>query len=810
VDAKADVGLLFVHGIGEQERGATVSAWTDTLVGALREALGDDAVEVRAAVLGPDPSDASAPAHVDLDIVLPDAPAVVRWRLAEGWWAETFSPPGFAELAWWAVFVLPYTLLAHFVLRFQSARHQGRSVAYRGVALTRAGLLVALAALLLPLLAVVVALIVVLGAVPIAAIRRLAGALQRRLSQTFGDSFVFLGSPARAGAIVDKVARDARWLSECTSRQIVVAHSQGAEVAFRALRRQQPTTLERFITLGSGQTKLSMIERAVRSGEQRGVWLAPLGFLVIAASLVSAQRWIAREGWDEAWAWLIYVSVGVSMVAVGIGHASAVWRKSPSELDVHATNGWLDLYATHDPVAGGSVYGLRGHSRLLISEPVANQMSTVRDHTAYRSNVEGVVARIATAAACATGGSLYAAGLRRRVGARALRRRAWRVQWLRACRWYALLVGAFLVVAQGDRLADTGRDVTPALSAVLSLLPVLSIPDRADDRSDVATAAALLMFGLSAWLVYVILAAIWRWWDGNEMRAALRPPNPYLPELDRYVLWNLEFVVLLETMVGVALTAVVVGSDRDIGVNDVGGAAEVVTLPLVPVGILILSFFIAPLFFALMWPLTFTRLVRSDRVSPSVRQQAAVLVPYVIALIALAVFDTSLPSNPWWLGIGILGPWLLAYVVTPIVSSSEFVDRVLEPLRRAASAPPRRQPPVGTIARQRLRLALQRDVVPALRAWAAEPGDDSRARVTASLRRATTSVRRDQLAGDERKQLDAVTKAWRDGDAGMALADAVVLEGIAETRLTTTSTDRVRQRVREFRTALTARRGRPS
>ena len=807
MSGKADVGVLFVHGIGDQEEGATVSAWTDALVATLREVLGERAVEVRSAVLGSDASDANAPAHVDLDVYFPNATQAVRWRLAEGWWAKSFSPPRFAELAWWAVFVLPYTILAHFVLKFHRARREGRTVLRRVAGLTRAGALVALVALLLPVLAAVVALIVVLGAVPIPAIRRLAGALQRQLSQTIGDSFVFLGSPARAGAIVDKVARDTTWLAESSSRQVVVAHSQGAEVAFRALRRLQLTGLSRLITLGSGQTKLSTIERAVRSGEQRRVWLAPLGFVVIAASLFSAQRWIARDGWDGVWVYLIYGSVGVSMLAVGIGYASWAPAEPSRALDVHAARGWLDLYATHDPVAGGSVYALRGHRKELISAAVANRMSSLRDHTAYRSNAEGVVARIAAEAARATGTSSDTAELKRRVGARAIRRRRWRVQWLRACRWYALFVGAFLVAAYWDRLDDTGRDVTPALTAVLRLFPVLSIPDQAGDRSDVATAAALLMFLVSALLVYVILAAIWRWWDANEIGLALRRPNPYLPELDRYALWNPEFVVLLEAMAAIALTAVVLASHRDIRMNDLGGTADLAALPLLPIGILIFAVILAAVFRGLTWPLTFTGLVQADRVSPTVRQQYAVLVPYTVALIVLTVFDLALPASPWWLWVGFVGPWVFAYLVTPLLSSSPYVDRALEPLRRAASAPPLRQPPPDTVALQRLRLAMSGDVVPSLRAFVAGPGDDSRARVTASLARVMTSVGRDHLGRDERDQLGALSAAWLDGDAEQVLVGAVGLEEVAERRLATTSADRVRQRLRELRGELAARRG---
>ena len=181
--------------------------------------------------------------------------------------------------------------------------------------------------------------------------------------------------------------------------------------------------------------------------------------------------------------------------------------------------------------------------------------------------------------------------------------------------------------------------------------------------------------------------------------------------------------------------------------------------------------------------------------------------PYTVALIVLTVFDLALPASPWWLWVGFVGPWVFAYLVTPLLSSSPYVDRALEPLRRAASAPPLRQPPPDTVALQRLRLAMSGDVVPSLRAFVAGPGDDSRARVTASLARVMTSVGRDHLGRDERDQLGALSAAWLDGDAEQVLVGAVGLEEVAERRLATTSADRVRQRLRELRGELAARRG---
>ena len=86
-----DLGVLFVHGIGQQVRGQTLTAWADPVIRWLQLWLGRDPVEVGAAELGPVPEDPAARQHVEggddlgqqprVPVRHPGAqhPQVIRW-----------------------------------------------------------------------------------------------------------------------------------------------------------------------------------------------------------------------------------------------------------------------------------------------------------------------------------------------------------------------------------------------------------------------------------------------------------------------------------------------------------------------------------------------------------------------------------------------------------------------------------------------------------------------------------------------------------------------------------------------------------
>lgn len=180
---KCNLGILFVHGIGAQQRGASLSAFGRPICTWLRERFdghdqkwrdalsdqpkfiewwqrienwatddfvgprppspsGTDPFEItrkigkekkwdtlvgRAALVDSrvaDPGDADAPAHAVLQISRLTVDGELcheRWLLAESWWAETFSTPSFTEFARWGIRIIPWTIGSHFGARLRHA-----------------------------------------------------------------------------------------------------------------------------------------------------------------------------------------------------------------------------------------------------------------------------------------------------------------------------------------------------------------------------------------------------------------------------------------------------------------------------------------------------------------------------------------------------------------------------------------------------------------------------------------------------------------------------------------------------------------
>lgn len=168
-----DVGFLFVHGIGTQQRGQTLAECTTPLVrwltlrcaaassvraasdvpgypenpegvdssdvreaqraleratwddvgGTVRARDGQPALETPLAfradvrdVESGSSSGAGSPAHATLALLAADRHgrvATERWLMAESWWAASFAAPGFSELARWGLGVLPWIVGSH-------------------------------------------------------------------------------------------------------------------------------------------------------------------------------------------------------------------------------------------------------------------------------------------------------------------------------------------------------------------------------------------------------------------------------------------------------------------------------------------------------------------------------------------------------------------------------------------------------------------------------------------------------------------------------------------------------------------------
>ncbi len=516
-----ELGVLFVHGIGEPSRGQTVTLWGDALSEWCEGWLGGGSTRFLGGHLVGDPDDSSAPAHVDLMVAVPragDEPVESQWRIAESWWAESFGPPRLREVAMWTFRVLPFALISHVWARVEiTTRRRGDGALARSALVWRwtlaLGQLV-LAMVLAPLAAAVVVLMLVLTALPLNVARQLGAAMQRALAQVIGDSYVLLLSPSRAAAVVHQVEHDLRWLDESRDAVVVVAHSQGAEVAHRAIRRTAPQHLAAFVTLGTGQTKLTAIEGVTRSGGVGAVWWAPVGAAVFALGAFGLVWALVTQGvTQEVGGAALYVAVGLGITGAGVEVARRHANPSVTSLGVPAS--WSNLHASHDPVSNGPLSP--GTDVLVASSEVSNRGSAVTDHTTYHRNAEEVLARIAGACATAAGGTILRDPEDDLVLAVAQGRRAWRVRWLRRARLFSAVAAVAVLVLNRSRLDDVGEAVGGS-SAIRRLLAGLGWRGE-----DAAAPLAGLVTGAGALLALVlvghlVLLALWRGWDRDEAR----------------------------------------------------------------------------------------------------------------------------------------------------------------------------------------------------------------------------------------------------------------------------------------------------
>jgi hypothetical protein len=389
--------------------------------------------------------------------------------------------------------------------------------------------------------------VLVLGAVPLPRVRQAAVALQRQLSTSVGDSFVLLSSPTRAHAIVTSVESDLRWLTHRCQQVTVIAHSQGAAIAHRALRRIPPAQrkLAKLVTVGSGQTKLTDLERLRDTDAAEEVWLAPAGLLVLTTSIWLAIDHLRSGGSEETgamWFGPLWLAVtGLSFLILGI---RAAWPQQPpaaDEVDVHAKRGWLDVYASHDPVANGALFhqsSMPDRNLPITSQQVYNLASPLRDHTSYWQNTDEFVSTIAATLADAAGQSVDApdswdASTRQVAAAR----RRWRVGWLQGLRLLALATTGVLLLIHANQSDTIGRWAVGVATRLAGLLPLVDWNPGATMPLLAHRGIGFLAVLMAALAGYLLLAGLWRWWDVRDSRRQVRGEDVQL--------WSSEFVGLL-------------------------------------------------------------------------------------------------------------------------------------------------------------------------------------------------------------------------------------------------------------------------
>lgn len=578
------LGVLLVHGIGSQRHGDTLVHCTTALHDWLRRWLAPayfdqkltvDLVDTSVTEAGPD-----RPAHARIIFRRGNEVSRFSWLLAESCWFGTYFRPGFYEFARWALQVLPVSVVVHFLPRYRSAwtafnasqlaLGTGRRLSERDVAAIRRELgpavadkkledleqrrflerlqrtmlgrllgiqlKVALAAALGLVVQLLLLAVAVLAVVP-GITRSLAGWVQKKLSSTLGDSYLFVSSPITGAAIFTRVKKDLEWLTARCDRVIVLAHSQGAAVSYQVIEREfwgghSPEKLHALITYGSGLRKLFDLENVK---EHLGLWTMLGGYAMAVSALMAGLVALLLSGVIPWWVALPGVAVGVLLQMLPFRAPDKIVR-DPEVLRVT----WHDHYSSHDPVPNGPIElatqdpsdrtldaALMSHMDAVFvmafdsrQREVVNRRSMLRDHTSYWSSPDDFVAGVADILAKASEipihGTLDEEWLKLSTA-----RRRWRVTWLSRCRAVAGLAALSILLWPRQVLEPAGASVRALGGAAVAKLPA-KLTAWAPDRllPDWFLGAAGLMLAIS--LLFLAASAGWRLWERNEVARFFR------------------------------------------------------------------------------------------------------------------------------------------------------------------------------------------------------------------------------------------------------------------------------------------------
>jgi len=432
------IGVLFVHGIGEQQEGYTlsqfveplytwISRWTRTAVRPL-ESLPASPSDIEHGTTTKD-----TPRHCAATLKLPaltgpgDGDCTITVVSAECWWAEQFPvPSGVAVARWAAGFVhrAAHLLRLHGSTLTNRIRTRGSyfeflEVGKYGVnpALILLGvvsqdIVLAVAIMWWTLVAWTTPFVVAIGFICLRAIARaLPSGVNWRISQwavrkitrILGDAEVLMQRDDRE-EMIKRVRNNFHWLSDRVDHVVVVAHSQGARLAYEALTRPGCGSVATFVTVGGA---VNLLSRA------------------------SGQEKVAAE-----------------------------FRQH------HPGARWVNFWATLDPVPAGPVQ--LPSSPMVVEVEICNRNSLIKDHTTYTENVEEFIAPLAELIGNAGGATLHFGlddGDLLQAGVQARRRR---VQRLASTRWQ-LLIYTILSVVYGWVLLPRSWFWVAALSAACLL-----------------------------------------------------------------------------------------------------------------------------------------------------------------------------------------------------------------------------------------------------------------------------------------------------------------------------------------------------
>lgn len=545
------LGVLFVHGMGEQKKGDTLIGLGEPILRFLNNwyhfATGHDPITCATAmrstqIIRIDDPDRDAPAHTTVTFNVRNSandgfPTDGNVMLfAESWWAEDFRQASFLDVLKWGLFSAPFALAD--TIFYQRTR---KSLWFN--------LQLPLTWLFAPVIQFLLVVMFPIALLPL--FRNFTGAFMLRIGNVLGDPYLLLSSQMRLSSMVERIHHDIRWLRKRGCRQLVViAHSQGSAIAHYALRswEQEPNLeidVRRLVTFGSPIRKLGLLLRLLESGGNSRIraLLASLSSLVmiVAFGLV----WLRIDHWLQfliafGLVWLVFASIHGALT----GTFDTLLR-GPNPVDFELTPSnvrisndetgrvqWDNYYSRADPFASGELDPTLNDPPIMNHE-VRNRDSIFFDHSSYPRNPEQFLGPVCKSLLMDAGWQLSPADDARwaeQVGdpqRGAYASRTDRVEWLNKSVW-AALAGMTIGVAWlgGNGVRDLGQEVASWFRRIAEeiKIPFEGGLQRLFDEQDVVYPVLGLVAIILTVMLWFGVVVKWRWeaWNSTQTSRMFR------------------------------------------------------------------------------------------------------------------------------------------------------------------------------------------------------------------------------------------------------------------------------------------------
>ena len=498
------VGVVFVHGIGQQPESSTVREFGGPLLRWLQE--WHKQREIDFCVTSSDLTYgelAERPARFTLDLTAAKGHPAQTWILAEAWWAARLSAPSLDEMTWWGLksaVVRGLHLAEVVVTSFRRLPQSPKAIIEIVSSLLLFVGYVAAAILSIPLILGLFVLAQIPGPVEQAVM-----GLRSFLLDQIGDFYTYMWDDIQAVHIRGSVAAAVHFLVEKRDchRIAVVAHSQGAVVAYDALSSGAVPPADRarvttFVTFGSA----------------------------------------LNNAWDRR-----------------LVPERTCRLREPLPAGVR----WINVWSAYDPVAGGRLRTpahIRGPDEDL---EVTNWMNVILDHGGYFTNREEFLSRLAQE--LESPGDRASSRFFPEAGENAWRDgRRDRVLTLVGWRVVAILGFAAAAVARiltADRLRADGEAVWGWLMTLPIVGGLVTFADQHAAWLAWSERLGARLIGIAAWLLVLGAAYVgvsWlafaRWHDNaGERSAGVGPP----PASQRAIIVASSIAMFFAIAVGLAV-----------------------------------------------------------------------------------------------------------------------------------------------------------------------------------------------------------------------------------------------------------------